>query len=54
MIDLDRFKQVNDRWGHDVGDRVLRKAAGVVASEVRGGGLAARYGGEEIAIYSQT
>ena len=50
MIDLDRFKQVNDRWGHDVGDSVLRKAAGVVASEVRGGGLAARYGGEEIAI----
>lgn len=50
MIDLDRFKQVNDRWGHDVGDRVLRKAAAVVATEIHRGGLAARYGGEEIAV----
>ena len=50
MIDLDRFKQVNDDWGHDVGDRVLRKVASVVAFEIRGGGLAARYGGEEIAV----
>ncbi|WP_370193559.1 MULTISPECIES: GGDEF domain-containing protein [Aurantimonas] len=50
MIDLDHFKQVNDRWGHDVGDSVLRKAAAVVATGIRVGGLAARYGGEEIAV----
>jgi diguanylate cyclase len=50
MIDLDHFKQVNDRWGHAVGDRVLSKAAAVIASETARNGLAARYGGEEIAV----
>jgi diguanylate cyclase len=50
MIDLDHFKQVNDRWGHDVGDRVLRKVAAVIASEIRQDDVAARYGGEEIAV----
>lgn len=50
MIDLDHFKRVNDRWGHDVGDRVLRGAAGVVASEVGREGLVARFGGEEFAV----
>jgi diguanylate cyclase len=50
MIDLDHFKQVNDRWGHDVGDRVLCKVAAVIATVIREGDLAARYGGEEIAV----
>ncbi|UIJ73393.1 diguanylate cyclase [Aurantimonas sp. HBX-1] len=50
MIDLDHFKRINDRWGHDVGDRVLRKVAAVIASEIRDVDLAARYGGEEIAV----
>lgn len=50
MIDLDHFKQVNDRWGHDVGDRVLCGAATVIASEIQRGDLVARYGGEEIVV----
>ncbi|MEH6718448.1 MAG: diguanylate cyclase [Aurantimonas endophytica] len=50
MIDLDHFKQVNDRWGHDLGDRVLRGAATVIASEIQRGDLVARYGGDEIVV----
>lgn len=49
MVDLDRFKQVNDTHGHDVGDQVLR----MVASKLRRvgcGGQAFRYGGEEFAL----
>jgi diguanylate cyclase (GGDEF)-like protein len=57
VIDLDRFKEVNDRFGHDTGDAVLCEAAHAIASVVRGGdtaarvdGAVARMGGEEFAI----
>ena len=50
MIDIDHFKLVNDRWGHDVGDRVLCNVAEIIASSIRSEDLAARYGGEEIAV----
>jgi len=49
MIDVDRFKQFNDRWGHDAGDHVLRMVAARLA-QVAGGGKAYRYGGEEFAV----
>jgi diguanylate cyclase (GGDEF)-like protein len=49
MVDIDFFKKFNDRYGHDVGDQVLRKVAGILA-RVDGGGRAFRYGGEEFAI----
>jgi diguanylate cyclase (GGDEF)-like protein len=49
MVDVDRFKQVNDQLGHDVGDQVLRLVAKHLA-DVSGGGKAYRYGGEEFAI----
>jgi diguanylate cyclase (GGDEF)-like protein len=49
MIDVDRFKQFNDRWGHDAGDHVLRMVAARLAA-VEGGGKAYRYGGEEFAV----
>jgi diguanylate cyclase (GGDEF)-like protein len=49
MIDLDHFKRINDRYGHDVGDQVLRKVA-TELSAVSGGGRAFRYGGEEFAV----
>jgi diguanylate cyclase (GGDEF)-like protein len=49
MIDVDRFKQFNDRFGHDAGDHVLRMVAARLA-KVSGGGTAYRYGGEEFAI----
>jgi diguanylate cyclase (GGDEF)-like protein len=47
MIDLDNFKPVNDRHGHQVGDQVLREAANRMAALMRGGELHARYGGDE-------
>jgi diguanylate cyclase (GGDEF)-like protein/putative nucleotidyltransferase with HDIG domain len=50
LMDLDHFKQVNDRFGHQVGDRVLAHAAGVFAEQTRAGELVARVGGEEFAM----
>lgn len=50
MLDLDRFKGVNDRFGHVVGDAVLRQVADLVRSRCRAIDIIARYGGEEFAI----
>ena len=50
LFDLDRFKRVNDRCGHQVGDLVLRRTADAVRTRIRGTDLAARIGGEEFAI----
>ena len=50
MIDLDHFKQVNDRLGHGTGDEVLREVARRVQLAVRGTDVPARYGGEEFAV----
>jgi diguanylate cyclase (GGDEF)-like protein len=47
MFDLDRFKEVNDRHGHDVGDAALRAFADVLRSNTRRMNLSARFGGEE-------
>ncbi len=49
-FDLDNFKQVNDAFGHDVGDRVLRVVAEVAGRIVRDGDVLARLGGEEFAL----
>lgn len=49
MVDVDHFKKVNDRHGHDVGDQVLKMLAGHL-TEVTGGGRAYRYGGEEFTL----
>ncbi len=50
MTDIDRFKQVNDTYGHDVGDEVLREFASRIRSTVRGADLACRFGGEEFVV----
>jgi diguanylate cyclase (GGDEF)-like protein len=50
MVDIDRFKVLNDTYGHGVGDEVLRAVAGAVAAAVREDDVPARYGGEEFAV----
>lgn len=50
FIDLDRFKQYNDRWGHLEGDAELRRVAAQVIKSVRSTDTAYRYGGEELAV----
>ncbi|MGA3346340.1 MAG: GGDEF domain-containing protein [Terracidiphilus sp.] len=50
MIDIDHFKRVNDTWGHQTGDIVLRHLAKTLQKAVRGGDHVARYGGEEFAV----
>ena len=50
LADLDNFKQVNDRYGHQMGDEVLRRFADVLRETVRDVDLPARYGGEEFAV----
>lgn len=50
MIDLDHFKEVNDRFGHQTGDLVLRECAATLRGNVRLTDLVARYGGEEFCV----
>jgi diguanylate cyclase (GGDEF)-like protein len=47
LFDLDRFKSINDRYGHAVGDQVLRSFAGIAVAELRSTDLLGRIGGEE-------
>jgi diguanylate cyclase (GGDEF)-like protein len=50
MLDLDRFKEINDTYGHPAGDRALRAVGESVRAEVRQGDLVARVGGDELAV----
>ncbi|MFC4161317.1 GGDEF domain-containing protein [Chitinimonas lacunae] len=50
MLDLDHFKQINDRFGHDAGDAVLRAFASRLRHQLRPGDVACRYGGEEFTV----
>nr|WP_269329516.1 GGDEF domain-containing protein [Kineosporia babensis] len=50
MIDVDHFKAVNDTFGHDAGDEVLRRIGAILASHVRSVDLAARLGGDEFVV----
>ncbi|NLA26833.1 MAG: GGDEF domain-containing protein [Firmicutes bacterium] len=50
FIDMDRFKEINDRFGHLIGDVVIRHIAAVLQSELRGGDMLSRHGGDEFLI----
>jgi diguanylate cyclase (GGDEF)-like protein len=47
MLDIDHFKEINDTYGHPVGDHILKQLARIVEHEARGYDVFARYGGEE-------
>ncbi|MBR2567401.1 MAG: diguanylate cyclase [Paenibacillus sp.] len=51
VVDIDQFKQVNDTFGHQTGDQVLKQVSDIVTSSVRSEDICARWGGEELAIY---
>ena len=50
LIDIDNFKQINDRYGHSVGDAALLRLAATLTQQLRGSDLCARIGGDEFAV----
>ncbi|HAU0601122.1 TPA: diguanylate cyclase [Legionella pneumophila] len=50
MLDLDHFKKINDTFGHDAGDLVLKELGQILNNDIRLGDIAARYGGEEFVL----
>jgi diguanylate cyclase (GGDEF)-like protein len=51
LLELNQFRQINDQFGHDVGDRVLAEIARRLEGNLRGGDLAARFSGDEFAVF---
>ena len=51
LIDIDWFKKVNDKYGHDMGDKVLQKVAEEIKGQVRGSDITFRWGGEEFLVF---
>ncbi|SER91340.1 sensor domain-containing diguanylate cyclase [Psychrobacillus sp. OK032] len=51
LIDIDDFKQVNDTYGHQIGDEILKQIASIIQKKVVEKGIGARWGGEELALY---
>lgn len=50
LLDIDHFKRINDNFGHDVGDQVIRRVAILLQSQLRESDMVARYGGEEFIV----
>ncbi|MEX1030653.1 MAG: sensor domain-containing diguanylate cyclase [Paenibacillaceae bacterium] len=51
VLDIDDFKKVNDNYGHQIGDQILIKVCSIISQNIRESDIAARWGGEEFAIY---
>jgi diguanylate cyclase (GGDEF)-like protein len=51
MVDIDHFKQVNDNFGHNIGDDVLKTVAQIISTHLNGTQSLGRYGGEEFIVY---
>lgn len=51
LVDIDHFKQINDTFGHQVGDQILVQVSNIIRGSIRQGDIAARWGGEELAVY---
>ena len=52
IIDIDDFKAINDNYGHDVGDKVIRGIADIIRNEFRGRDVVFRLGGDEYAVFA--
>ncbi|TFE31813.1 sensor domain-containing diguanylate cyclase [Cohnella luojiensis] len=51
VVDIDHFKKINDTYGHQVGDDILIQVSDIIRTSIRDSDIAARWGGEELAIY---
>ncbi|WP_249713583.1 GGDEF domain-containing protein, partial [Bacillus cereus] len=51
LVEIDNFKNINDTYGHQTGDSILIQVASVMKNHIRENDVAARWGGEELAVY---
>jgi len=51
VVDIDHFKSINDTYGHQTGDQILKQVSRIIRSSIRDTDIAARWGGEELAVY---
>lgn len=51
LVDIDNFKRVNDTYGHQIGDKILIQVSTIIKTSIRDSDIAARWGGEELAVY---